>query len=300
MNRVLMVFIDGVGIGENDKEKNPFFKYGFKLFDEIFEDKPHLENQIIKKNKYFLFPVDANLGVEGLPQSGTGQVAIFTGVNAPKIAGKHFGPFPYSTTIPYIEEQNIFKDLKALGKHVEFVNAYPKQYFDYIRSGRRRLNVTSLCALNSGMQLHNASDLHKGKALSAEITNYRWVERLKYKVPVISPLLAANRLKRIAMRNSFTLYEYFLTDHLGHGRIKDQFEKIYYILDEFLMHLFSNIPDDLTIILCSDHGNFEDISVKSHTRNPALGISAGKNAEYLYRNISKLTDIKSAILNICE
>ncbi len=49
------------------------------------------------------------LGVEGLPQSGTGQTSIFCGVNASKIVGKHFGPYPYSTLIPIIKEKNIFK-----------------------------------------------------------------------------------------------------------------------------------------------------------------------------------------------
>jgi len=292
-----MIFVDGVGIGKNDPVENPFFKYGFGLFDELFEEKPHLGNQLIRRNGRIIFPVDANLGVEGLPQSGTGQTAIFTGVNASKIAGKHFGPFPFSTTIEYIKEENIFIEFKRRGKNVSFANAYPKPFFDYINSGKKRLNVTSLAALNAGMRLNNAVDVHKGNALTAEITNFRWIEKLHYKLPEITPAAAARRLLRIAAKNDFTLFEFFLTDHLGHWRLKDYFDQIYSIFDKFLLTLFSEHQEDLTLLLCSDHGNFENISVKTHTRNPSLAVASGVNAEKLYNSIKDLTDIKTAIIN---
>ena len=139
-----MIFIDGVGIGKKDYEFNPFFKYGFNTFEKIFGETPHLEKQCLDKNEIYCFPVDAKLDVEGLPQSGTGQVSIFCGVNAAKFVGKHFGPFPYSTTIPIIAEKNIFKHYKDLNKQVYFANAYPKVFFDYIKSGKTRLNTTAL------------------------------------------------------------------------------------------------------------------------------------------------------------
>ena len=104
-----MIFIDGVGIGKEDYQFNPFFKYGFRTFTEIFGEIPSLSRQVLKSNNSFLFPVDARLGVEGLPQSGTGQTAIFCGMNAAKFVGKHFGPFPYSTLIPVIEKEKHFR-----------------------------------------------------------------------------------------------------------------------------------------------------------------------------------------------
>ena len=125
-----------------DYEFNPFFKYGFKIFDEIFKAIPDTQNPYLEKNGMYVFPADAKLGVEGLPQSGTGQVSIFCGMNAPQFVGKHFGPFPYSTTIPVIKEQNIFKAYQDLGKSAYFVNAYPKVFFDYLKSGKTRLSTT--------------------------------------------------------------------------------------------------------------------------------------------------------------
>ena len=55
---VALIFIDGVGIGEPDPAKNPFFSYSFKLFSDIFSEPPHLENVPLKSKIGTLFPVD--------------------------------------------------------------------------------------------------------------------------------------------------------------------------------------------------------------------------------------------------
>ncbi|MGA7839137.1 MAG: metalloenzyme [Ignavibacteriaceae bacterium] len=299
MNSVLMIFIDGVGIGKKDYQYNPFFKYGFKTFTELFGDIPHLNKQKLNGDRAHIFPVDARLGIGGFPQSGTGQTAIFCGMNAAKFVGKHFGPFPYSTLTPIIEKENILGEFKKMGEHVAFANAYPKAFFDYLKSGRGRLTVTTLSCKLSGIRLNKLSDLKRGNALTAEITNERWNSKLNYKLPVITPQLAAKRLLRIASKNKFTLYEYYLTDHFGHGRYDGTFEPDLKALDELLFTVFTNYDkEELTIIICSDHGNFEDISVKTHTLNPALAITAGKHAKKLSDKIKDLTQIKSAILEI--
>ncbi|HQF42126.1 MAG TPA: metalloenzyme [Ignavibacteriaceae bacterium] len=300
MNPVLMIFIDGVGIGKKNYQFNPFFKYGFKTFEKIFGEIPSLENQRLSKNGCYLFPVDANLGVEGLPQSGTGQVSIFCGMNAPKFIGKHFGPFPYSTTIPVINDSNILKSFIDANKKAFFANAYPQVFFNYLESGKSRLNVTALSAKLSGMRLNDVNDVIAGNALTAEITNERWNKNLNYKLDVMSPENAAERLLNIAEKNDFTLYEFFLTDHLGHNRIANEFNQIYSNIDNFLFTILSKInSSNLTLIVCSDHGNFEDLSVKTHTNNPALGISAGKHAEKFAEEIINLTNIKPTILKYC-
>lgn len=296
-----MIFIDGVGIGKKDYKYNPFFKYGFKTFTEIFREIPSLDNQFLRINNSFLFPTDARLGVEGLPQSGTGQTAIFCGMNAAKYVGKHFGPFPYSTLVPIIEKENILKTFLKKRQKVGFVNAYPKQFFDYIKSGRGRLSVTTLSCKLSGIRLNTSADLRRGKALTAEITNERWIAKLNYKLPKISPQLAAKRILRIAENNKFTLYEFYLTDHLGHGRDVWDFENVIRTLDDFLYSVITSMDNKkMTLIVCSDHGNFEDLSIKTHTLNGALTITSGKYAEELSERIKDLTLIKPAILEICK
>lgn len=300
MHSTLLIFIDGLGIGQNNAAVNPFFQKKFKIFSEFFSETPHLQNQKLKNGSAFLFPVDANMGIEGLPQSGTGQVSIFAGINAPKIVGYHFGPYPHSKTVKALKEKNIFKEFQNRGLKVCFANAYPKIFFDYIKSGRQRLSATSLSCLLSGVKLNTPADLRKGKALAAEITNFRWVEKLNYNLPIIKAETAAKRLLKLASQNHFTLYEYFLTDHFGHGRNPEIMEYSLNVWDKFLFYILTHLDKNISLIICSDHGNLEDISVKSHTRNPALAITAGKNSYQLSKKIKKLYHIKKAILEMYE
>ncbi len=295
-----MIFLDGVGIGEPSSEKNVFFNRRFKFIENIFGAKPSLQNEFMTAEDKYLFPVDACMGVDGLPQSGTGQTSIFCGINASRKIGQHFGPYPYSTLVPIIKEQNIFKEFLNRKYEVSFVNAYPKIFFDYINSGRKRLSVTSLSCLLTGVKLKTPTDLRRGKALSAEIDNARWKSKLGYTIPLIKPETAAKRLFKIASQNQFTLFEYFLTDHIGHGRINDIEEYTLNVLDDFLLYILVNLPQNLTLIICSDHGNIEDRSFRGHTRNPALTITAGKNAEELFKKIKYLYDIKPAILEMYD
>jgi 2,3-bisphosphoglycerate-independent phosphoglycerate mutase len=301
MTPVLMIFIDGVGIGSEDRESNPFFIYGFKAFEHYFGGIPSDKNPVLVKNGSYLFPTDASLGVPGLPQSGTGQVSIFCGINAPAFVGKHFGPFPYSTTIPIIKEKSIFRTVKNMGHPVAFANAYPPVFFDYIRSGKQRLSTTTLSCRLTDVKLKTVTDVRKGSGLTAEITNERWNLKLGYSLPVIKPATAAKRLLKIASKNAFTLYEYYLTDHMGHGRYDGEIPKTLNTLDEFLFSVLRYMDyDNLTLIICSDHGNFEDLSIKTHTMNPSITISAGLYSKALFENIKDISEIKGAILNYCK
>jgi len=301
MNNILMVFIDGVGIGKKDKVSNPFFKYGFKTFEKIFNDIPSLENHRLTNGTHFLFPTDANLDVDGLPQSGTGQTSLYCGFNAAKYAGKHFGPFPYSTTIPILQKENLLVYFRDKYRSSYFANAYPKVFFDYIKSGKSRLSVTALTCKLVGIRLNRVSDIRNGTALTAEITNERWNQRLGYKLPVVKPETAARRLLKIAKRYKFTLYEYYLSDHLGHLRLANEFNKLFNDLDDFLFTLLTELNHKkMTLIICSDHGNLEDLSTKTHTRNPALTITAGKSAKQIADLVTDITQIKQAIINYCK
>jgi len=296
-----MNFIDGVGIGNEDYEFNPFFKYGFKTFSELFGKIPSLKNSVIENKSKYIFPTDARLGVEGFPQSGTGQTSIFCGMNAAKFIGKHFGPYPYSTLIPIIKEQNIFLHFQKKKQKAFFANAYPKVFFDYINSGRSRLSVTSLsCTLNK-MRLNKLTDVRKGNALTAEITNDRWNLKFGYKLPIIKPETAAKRLLKISSKNKFTLYEYFLTDHIGHGRYDGEIESTIKTLDAFLYTIIDEMDSqNSSLIICSDHGNVEDLSIKTHTLNSALTITVGKYSKELFKNIQSIDQIKPAIINIIK
>ncbi len=300
MKSVLLIFLDGVGIGKKNPSTNPFFKYPDNFLYEQTGKLPHEGNLRIHKNDTYVFPIDSCMDIEGIPQSGTGQASIFCGINAAKKIGKHFGPFAYSTLIPLIQEKNIFRELKTLNQKTFFANAYPKPFFDYLKSGRKRIGVIAMSYLSAGFRLNTITGVRKGKALSAEITNQKWVERFNYNLPIIKPETAAKRLLQIASSNNFTVFEYFLTDHLGHGRNTEEFENIFFTFDRFMKYLMNHIPEEITMLLCSDHGNIEDLSIKSHTLNPALGMAKGREALRLSSSIKSLYHIKKEIIRILK
>ncbi len=64
-----------------------------------------------------LLALDATLGVEGLPQSATGQAVLLTGINIPKEIGYHYGPKPNPEVATYLKNGNTFFSwLRASGK----------------------------------------------------------------------------------------------------------------------------------------------------------------------------------------
>ena len=77
--KIVFLFIDGVGLRDPapDNPVNP-------------EVCPTLCRLIGRHS----VPIDANLIVDGLPQSATGQATMFTGVNAPVFMGRHCEGFP--------------------------------------------------------------------------------------------------------------------------------------------------------------------------------------------------------------
>jgi hypothetical protein len=299
--KTLLIFIDGLGIGKKDKNYNPLFFTKLPNFKRLFNgEMPSCRNRYLESNLAILIPADARFGVKGLPQSGTGQTSLFCGINAPKIIGKHFGPHPYSTLVPIINQSNIFAALKSKKKKVGFLNAYPKQFFDYLGSGKTRLTVTTMSCVMSGVRLCNISDLEKGKALSADITNDNW-HKFGYNVKTITPYEAGKRLYKEALKYDFSLYEYFYTDHAGHSQQKEFSATTLIKLDELLGGLCENYESHkLFVFITSDHGNIEDISTKTHTLNSVPVILMGANKKKYAKHIKNIADIYHQIIRLVD
>ncbi|MCI0706827.1 MAG: alkaline phosphatase family protein [Ignavibacteriae bacterium] len=298
--KIILLFLDGVGIGKPDPAINPIFQaklpelqslLGVELFS--------LRRKRISTQLAELSPANATLGVEGLPQSGTGQTAIFTGVNAPKLIKKHFGPYPPTALRQTIYEKNIFRQLKAQEKSVCFANAFPKKFFEYTESGTRRLTVTTLSCMMSNTPLLTADILKANKAVSADFVRERWAELGHPDIEPITSREAGKHLAEIASRHDFTLFEYWLTDHAGHSREMSKAVNVLERFDEFLGGLIETVDLDTTLIaMISDHGNIEDLSTKSHTRNPVPCIAIGKARKEFVKRVKNLTHVTPAILEI--
>ncbi|MEX0747746.1 MAG: peptidase, partial [Rhodothermales bacterium] len=107
---ILFLFIDGVGLGVDDPSVNPFAALEFRALERLAGDQRWLRDvKPIREEEMVFVPLDANLGLAGLPQSGTGQATLFTGINCAQIAGRHYGPYPHSKTKPIIAEKNLFR-----------------------------------------------------------------------------------------------------------------------------------------------------------------------------------------------
>lgn len=297
-----MIFLDGVGIGKKDARRNPFFAVELKTLRAVLGGHiPHLRGARLDLPAASLIPVNATLGVPGLPQSGTGQVALLTGFNAPRFVGKHFGPYPYSTLKPIIRERNIFQKLIEREKRVLYANAFPRQFFQYIHSNskKNRITASTMSWLSSGFELNDYAALAAGKAVSSDITNERWHTLGYPDLKVITPREAGVRLAELTGRYDFVLFEYFFTDHAGHSQSFAQAADVLTKLDLLLEGVFSKFEHDtMLLILTSDHGNIEDLATKTHTRNPVPLLAVGSGHRMIAQNIRSLTHITPAILEI--
>lgn len=298
---VLFVFLDGVGLGVEDPALNPLAAHPLPAFEHLAgaqpwtaSARPHLQPEHVFR------PVEATLGVEGLPQSGTGQATLFTGVNCARIAGRHFGPYPYSTTRPVLADQNIFTQIERLGLPLEepaaFANAYPPRFFTYARQ-RDRWTVTTRCCLDAGLRIRTHDDLRHARALAADLTGQTWRDRLGLDVPLLTEAEAGARLARLSQAHAFTLFEYYLTDKAGHSRSMERAAAVLLALDRFFTGLLAHLnPARSLLLVTSDHGNLEDLSTKSHTRHAVPLVARGRGAAHFHR-AHDLTAITPGILS---
>jgi hypothetical protein len=293
---VIFLFIDGVGLGEKNAD-NPLLHEEFKAFPFMSGGQLFIQNvpSVVKKNHLFK-PIDAALGVEGLPQSGTGQAALFSGENAPKIVGRHFGPFPHSSTKPLLQERSLFKKAQAQSKFCTFLNAYPDIFFQKAKA-RSRWTCTTLMTKGANIPLNGEQNIKNGTALTADITQESWQKSLHLDVPIITPEQAAKRLINQSAQYDLLLHEYYLTDKAGHNRQKEGALKVLKRYDQFLWALIQAKPKEVTIVLSSDHGNVEDLSTKSHTLNKVPLFVYGQGAAKFHQAES-IMDITPGILNM--
>lgn len=241
-----------------------------------------------------LVRTDATLGVEGRPQSASGQTTILTGINAPQLLGYHKQGFPNKALLEVIGEHSIFLQLKrARIEPNTFANAYTQRFFE----GRPRwVSATTAAMQAAGMRFRNLDDLRQGRAVFQDFTNRMLLERGE-DVPARTPEEAGRILSEIAGGHAFTLYEYFITDKIGHLQDMDAARIVLQELARFLRTLLSYLDlERTTVLLTSDHGNIEDLSSRNHTLNLVPTLIWGAQRERLGRRIRSLADITPAIM----
>lgn len=294
--RILMIFIDGIGLGANSREINPFIRFGLPVIHELFGCHLSQEMEPVLTPEGSVVPIDATLGVAGLPQSATGQAAILTGLNTAKIMGRHIQAFPGPELSKLIMEHNIMKQLFEREMPVTSANMYSPDYFELVAKRKRRHSAITLAALSIGMSLRSLTHVQAGQAVYQDITNEMLPRFGIENVQPITPKQAAINLVNISRKYSFTIFEYFQTDRAGHKQNWQHAQNIIRILNEFIRTAYTLLPADTLLLITSDHGNFEDLSVKTHTLNKVPLIALGFKAQETISGITDLTGITPAIV----
>jgi bisphosphoglycerate-independent phosphoglycerate mutase (AlkP superfamily) len=118
-------------------------------------------------------------------------------------------------------------------------------------------------------------------------------------VTLRTPTEAGDVLADIVAANKFTLYEYFITDKIGHAQDREEARRVLPMLAAFVRTVLAKLDlSRATVILTSDHGNVEDLSIRNHTLNPVPTLIWGKHREAIAARIRSLTDITPAIVDV--
>ena len=297
-SRILLVFLDGVGIGPDDAELNPFVRFADSLpaLTRLLGDAvPTHARPSTHGRGGRAFPLAATLGMDGTPQSGTGQVALLTGESAAEIFGAHFGPWTPVRLRPLLEARNLLTRAAAAGRSVAFANAYPRDWPDEV--GSRRVAGPPLAARAAGALTRHEDALAAGTAVASDIVNDGWRTHLGFEsLPVVTPQEAGANLARVSRSAGLTLFAHFATDTAGHMRDMEAARAALTRVDGFFAGLIAELADDTLLLVTSDHGNLEDVRA-GHTRNPSLGIAVGPGSE-LAASLSDIRQVAPFLLRL--
>ncbi|MFN2480025.1 MAG: hypothetical protein ABR554_00895 [Pyrinomonadaceae bacterium] len=291
MASALLIFVDGLGIGTRGAH-NPLALLGDEASPlAVFRDEePSLPFGGV------LAPTDACLGVEGRPQSASGQTTILTGVNAPAALGYHKQGFPNEPLRAIIRGHSVFLQLKRAGVgQITFANAYTPRFF---KERPRWVSATTTAVEAADLPFRTLADLRAGRAVYQDFTN-RLVVDAGFDVPTRTPENAAGVLANIVSESRFTLYEYFITDRVGHAQDEGAALRVLSQLARFVRAVLSRVDlDGTTVIVTSDHGNVEDLSTRNHTRNFVPTLAWGAGRERVRACVRDLADITPTITRL--
>ncbi|MGH9380309.1 MAG: metalloenzyme [Thermoanaerobaculia bacterium] len=259
--RLLFIFLDGVGLAPPGTD-NPFASVPM----------PALTGQIggrlvagtVPRDGVLLRELDATLGVEGMPQSATGQTSLFTGGNAAAVLGFHQAAFPGGRLQRLLAEHSLFRRLSEEGLRCTFANPLTRDPYGQT-SGR--LSATTRAMMAAGLPFRRLSDLARDEAVTWDVCRDRWTRSGGGWERIEAPV-AGRHLVGLAATHDVTLFETFMTDLAGHGRWGWTAEEALTRVDGLIAGILGSADPGLTVLLTSDHGNVESESTRLHTRNP--------------------------------
>jgi len=299
---ILFIFLDGVGLGIDNPAINPLARLEMPFLQSLLGGKKLLADSApYAGERATLLPLDAALGVNGLPQSATGQAVLLTGINIPQKIGEHYGPKPNPAVAKYLLNGNLFSQVIKAGKTAALLNAYPPRYFDGVDSGKRLYSAIPLAVTSAGLRLFDKDDYYGGRALSADFIGNGWRGMLGFPdAPVYESHEAGRKLAKLADQYDFSFFEYWASDYAGHKQDMNWAIEQFKTFDDVLNGLCDQWDNENGLILItSDHGNMEDLSTRRHTdaKVPGLLIGSSEARAAFASGLNDLTGIYSRILD---
>lgn len=294
VERVVFWFVDGLGLGPPDPERNPLVAARTPALASVLGGPVCAAYLPAANGRGAAVPLDATLGVAGRPQSGTGQVALLTGCNAASLEGRHVPGFPTARLREVLRRYSLFRRLKSRGLSVALANAYPPTFFQPTKLPRAAF---SFAACSAGVRLRDLNDLSVRQAVAADLTGEGLATR-GFPVEVVEPEEAGVRLARIARAHAFTAFEFPALDLVAHGRWPGSVVEVLETLDRALGAAVAALdPDNSLLVLTSDHGNAESPE-GSHTTNLVPLVVWGRKAHEVVRRCRSLVDVAPAVEQI--
>ncbi|MFO7608626.1 MAG: alkaline phosphatase family protein [Candidatus Krumholzibacteriia bacterium] len=292
--RTVLLFIDGFGWGDPDPAFNPQHAYGGELLR--LPDLPAAAAGLVPLPRGgWARPLDAVLGVDGLPQSATGQTTLLSGVNAQAALGKHLTGFPNDALRAILLEHSVLRQLTDLGRRACFLNAFRPRFFAFPRERQLQFSATTVANLAADLPFFTLDDVAAGRSLYQEFTNAE-LRAMGFEVDPLTPAEAGRVLGRAAAAYDFVLYEYFQTDKAGHSGEPERAWAELAKLDAFLGAVLEALPPDALLLLTSDHGNLEDLRTRRHTANPVPLMAWGPGAAGFIAPLARLDQVTPAIV----
>lgn len=291
-NKLIFIFLDGVGLGD-DVETNPMAHVKMPTLEQLI-GKKLLRNVNIASKNIILKGIDACLGVQGAPQSATGQTCLFTGYNAPAFLGYHLMAYPSQELIQIIQKRSIFKYANEHNISNVFANSYTDGFFSSPDTSRYSVTTHSVLAANN--RFNTLDDLVKGNAVHWDITNSTLQSLPNNYVSEISPFEAGKNLKNITNTYDLVVFECFIPDLIGHRKDWDKSITFFEMFDEFLRGILYDKDDSIHVLMSSDHGNIEDLSYGGHSKNKVPLLVIGNEAKK-FEDINSIDEIFDAIFS---
>lgn len=291
---ILLVFLDGIGLGADDAAVNPFAAAHTPTLEVLAGGHRWLDGVGRQDSDRAVFlPLDANMGVPGKPQSGTNQAAILTGLRVPELMGRHYGPKPDAETRALLDRENFFITLRRHGRRAALMNAYPPRLHHDINRGKVLRTSIQHAVHAAGLPMYTDRELYSGDAMSEDFTGIGWRKHLDYSdTPLLSPRDAGRKMVEIARRWDFAFFSHWLTDIIGHrGTLPDAVKHLE-LIDEVLAGALEVWEDDEGLMLIvSDHGNFEAMDHGKHTDNAVPAVIIGRERQRFADGLADLAGL---------